>query len=97
MAELLTKASYEKGMNEREKRNLVIAYEAACESIVLLENDGALPIQDKRIAMYGAGVTHTIKGGTGSGEVNERHSVTIYEGMKNAGFVITTENWLEQW
>ena len=96
MAELLTKASYEKGMNEREKRNLVIAYEAACESIVLLENDGALPIQDKRIAMYGAGVTHTIKGGTGSGEVNERHSVTIYEGMKNAGFVITTENWLEQ-
>lgn len=95
MAELLTKASYEKGMNEREKRNLVVAYEAACESIVLLENDGVLPLQDKKIAMYGAGVTHTIKGGTGSGEVNERHSVTIYEGMKNAGFYITTESWLE--
>ena len=96
MAELLTKATYEKGMNEREKRNLVVAYEAACESIVLLENDGALPIQDKKVAMYGAGVTHTIKGGTGSGEVNERHSVTIYEGMKNAGFVITTQAWLDQ-
>ncbi len=95
MAELLTKASYEKGMNEREKRNLVVAYEAACESIVLLENDGALPIVNKQVAMYGAGVTHTIKGGTGSGEVNERHSVTIYEGMKNAGFHITTEKWLE--
>lgn len=95
MAELLTKASYEKGMNEREKRNLIVAYEAACESIVLLENDGALPIVDKKVAMYGAGVTHTIKGGTGSGEVNERRSVTIYEGMKNAGFHITTEKWLE--
>ena len=96
MAELLTKASYEKGMNEREKRNLVIAYEAALESIVLLENDGALPITDKKVAMFGAGVTHTIKGGTGSGEVNERHSVTIYEGMKNAGFQITTEDWISQ-
>ena len=95
MPELLTKASYDKGMNEREKRNLIVAYEAACESIVLLENDGALPIQDKKIAMFGAGVTHTIKGGTGSGEVNERHSVTIYEGMKNAGFHITTESWLQ--
>ena len=81
MPELLTKASYDKGMNEREKRNLVVAYEAACESIVLLENDGALPIQGKKVAMFGAGVTHTIKGGTGSGEVNERHSVTIYEGL----------------
>ena len=97
MAELLTKASYEKGMNEREKRNLVIAYEAALESIVLLENDGALPITDKKVAMFGAGVTHTIKGGTGSGEVNERHSVTIYEGMKNAGFQITTEDWISQY
>ena len=95
MAELLTKASFEKGMNEREKKNLVIAYEAALESIVLLENDGVLPLKDKKVAMYGAGVTHTIKGGTGSGEVNERHSVTIYEGMKNAGFHITTEDWLK--
>ena len=95
MSELLTKASFEKGMNEREKRNLVVAYEAALESIVLLENDGALPITDRKVAMFGAGVTHTIKGGTGSGEVNERHSVTIYEGMKNAGFHITTEAWLE--
>ena len=96
MAELLTKASYEKGMNEREKRNLVIAYEAALESIVLLENDGALPMQTKKVAVYGPGATRTIKGGTGSGEVNERHSVTIYEGMKNAGFQITTEDWISQ-
>lgn len=55
----------------------------------------ALPIQGKRVALYGAGATHTIKGGTGSGEVNERHSVTVLEGMKQAGFEITTKRWLK--
>lgn len=85
MRELLTKASYNNHVTEREKKNLKIAYEAACESVVLLENDGALPIQGKRVALYGAGASHTIKSGTGSGEVNERHSVTILEGMKQAG------------
>lgn len=84
--EVLTKARFESEPNEREKRNLQVAYDAACESIVLLENDGALPIQLGKVALYGAGAMRTVKGGGGSGEVNERHSVTIYEGMKAAGF-----------
>lgn len=92
--EVLTKARFESEPNEREKRNLQVAYEAACESIVLLENDGALPIQLGKVALYGAGAMRTVKGGGGSGEVNERHSVTIYEGMKAAGFDITSKNWL---
>lgn len=95
--ELLTKARFESEPNERERRNLQVAYEAACESIVLLENDGALPIQIGKVALYGAGAMRTIKGGGGSGEVNERHSVTIYEGMKAAGFAITSESWLQEY
>ncbi len=95
--EVLTKARFESEPNEREKRNLQVAYDAACESIVLLENDGALPIQLGKVALYGAGATRTIKGGGGSGEVNERHSVTIYEGMKDAGFTITSETWLKEY
>ena len=91
---VLTKARFESEPNEREKQNLQVAYEAACESIVLLENDGALPIKLGKVALYGAGVKRTVKGGGGSGEVNERHSITVYEGMKEAGFTITTENWL---
>ena len=92
--ELLTKASYSSEPNQRELDNLGVAYQAACEAVVLLKNDGTLPLQTKKIAVYGAGAIKTIKGGTGSGEVNERHSVTVLEGLKNKGFEITSQKWL---
>ena len=91
---LLTKASYSNEVTQREKENLQVAYRAACEGIVLLKNDGTLPLKTKKVALYGAGASMTIKGGTGSGEVNERHSVTILEGMTDRGFTITTRNWI---
>ena len=91
----LTKASLSGEVTQRERDNLQIAYEAACEAIVLLKNDGALPFNTKKIALYGPGASRTIKGGTGSGEVNERHSVTILEGLQNRGFEITTMDWIQ--
>lgn len=94
---LLTKASYSPEVTQREKDNLQIAYQAACEGMVLLKNDGALPFQTKKVALYGPGATMTIKGGTGSGEVNERHSVTIAEGLQNRGFIISTTGWIEDY
>ena len=47
-----------------ERENRQISLEAAREGIVLLENDGTLPLQPGRIALYGAGAALTIKGGT---------------------------------
>ena len=91
---LLTKASHTDEITQREDENRRLSYEAACESIVLLENNGTLPLKTKKVALYGAGASMTIKGGTGSGEVNERHAVTILEGMKNRGFEISTEDWI---
>ena len=91
---LLTKASYSGEVTQREKDNLQIAYQAACEGMVLLKNDGALPFRTKKVALYGPGASMTIKGGTGSGEVNERHSVTVLEGLENRGFDITTKEWI---
>ena len=91
-----TKASLTPDANQREKDNLRVAYEAACEGMVLLKNDGALPFRHKKIALYGPGASMTIKGGTGSGEVNERHSVTILEGLEERGFEITTKAWIRQ-
>lgn len=90
-----TKARRSDAVSQREKDNLAVAYKAACEGIVLLKNDGALPFKTKKVALYGSGASMTIKGGTGSGEVNERHSVTILEGMRDRGFQIATEKWLD--
>ncbi|MBQ6508398.1 MAG: glycoside hydrolase family 3 C-terminal domain-containing protein [Flexilinea sp.] len=81
----------------RELANRQLAYEAACEGIVLLENDGTLPLQPGKIALYGSGAISTIKGGTGSGEVNERYSVNIYDGLINAGFTVTSQSWLDEY
>lgn len=91
-----TMAAATDAVTERELRNKEIAYRAALEGIVLLKNENrALPIDPGKIALYGAGATRTIKGGTGSGEVNERHAVTILEGLEAAGFEITTRAWLD--
>ena len=95
--ELLTKASYSPEQNQRELDNLQVAYKAACEAVVLLKNDGTLPLKTKKVALYGAGATRTIKGGTGSGEVNERHSVTVLEGLQNRGFEISSMPWIEDY
>ena len=94
--ELLTKASWSDEVTQREKDNLQVAYRAASESIVMLKNDGALPFSGKKVALYGPGVSMTIKGGTGSGEVNERHSVTVLEGMEDRGFEVTTKDWISR-
>lgn len=86
--------SRESGLSEREVLHSLIAREAAAEGIVLLKNEGGLlPLKrGERIALYGG--LHTLKGGTGSADVNERKTLSIHEGLVQAGFVITTEPWL---
>lgn len=81
----------------REAEHGSLARRAAAEGIVLLKNeDGVLPLAPgSTVALYGAGAVHTVKGGTGSGDVNERHSVTIREGMEAAGFRLSTADWLD--
>ncbi|MCD8019712.1 MAG: glycoside hydrolase family 3 C-terminal domain-containing protein, partial [Clostridiales bacterium] len=82
-----------------ETAHRAIARKAAADSIVLLKNEQSLlPIStDKPIALYGAGATHTVKGGTGSGDVNERYSVSIADGLEQAGYRMTTRDWLTEY
>ncbi len=79
-----------------ETANRSLARLAAAEGFVLLENDGTLPLKGKRIALFGSGARMTVKGGTGSGAVRERYSVTIEEGLRNAGFEIASKPWLDR-
>lgn len=84
-------------ISARERDHLRKTADAAAEGMVLLKNENhILPLAlGAKVALYGRGARKTVKGGTGSGSVNERHAVSIYEGMKKAGFEITTEAWLD--
>ena len=83
--------------NQRERDHRDLARRIAEEGIVLLKNDGALPAAPGNIALYGAGVTKTIFGGSGSGEVDARKYVNVLEGFENAGYTVTTRSWLNDY
>lgn len=82
----------------REEKHRCFARRAAEEGIVLLKNDRILPIADKTpIALLGSGAGKTVKGGIGSGDVNDRESISIFQGIKESGAPITSINWLEDY
>ena len=86
------------GLYEYEKRHNRILRKLGAECTVLLKKDGSFPIEKGAdIALYGSGARNTVKGGTGSGEVNSRFYVSIEKGLKRAGFNITTEKWLDEY
>ena len=90
--------SMDQSLSEFEIRHRILAREAAAEGIVLLKNEGVLPLSTaSAIALLGSGAEKTIKGGIGSGDVNNRENISIYQGMKEAGVTITSEDWLEDY
>lgn len=69
----------------REQENAALARQAAAAGIVLLKNRGVLPLNPGApVALFGAGAGRTVKGGTGSGDVNNRASVSIWQDLKGA-------------
>lgn len=81
-----------------EREHIETVRKAAPECTLLLKKDGKLPLSAPcRAALYGSGARKTIKGGTGSGDVNVRHFVTIEEGLEKAGFEITSKKWLDDY
>lgn len=86
-------------ISDYEIQNRRVAREAAAEGMVLLENcEHILPLQPgSKVALYGSGAVKTIKGGSGSGDVNERETISIWAGMKNAGYEIVNEDWLSEY
>lgn len=88
----------EKEMQPFEQEHIDIVRNIAAECTLFLKKNDTLPLSAPgRVALYGSGARRTIKGGTGSGDVNVRHFVTIEEGMENAGFTVISKSWMDQY
>ncbi|MGM9659694.1 MAG: glycoside hydrolase family 3 protein [Faecousia sp.] len=84
-------------VSEREKAHGSLARQIAAEGMVLLKNEGLLPLKKVPVTLLGSGAVKTVKGGIGSGDVNNRWTVSIYEGLQNAGIPIVSRAWLEEY
>jgi beta-glucosidase len=83
-------------MYDYEVSHLEVLRKSLAECTVLLKKNGSFPVGTPgNIALYGNGVRKTVKGGTGSGEVNSRFFINIEEGFEKAGFTVTTKEWLD--
>ena len=72
--------------------------ELSSECILFLKHNGDFPLDKPcKVALYGNTARKTIKGGTGSGDVNVRHYVSVEEGLEKAGFTITSKGWLDKY
>lgn len=81
--------------SKRELTNAMLARKAAAEGMVLLKNEGILPLKRPiSIALLGGGSVQTVKGGIGSGDVNSRESISVYKGLKAEDVMITSEGWI---
>ena len=91
-ATVQTLSSYEQPHRDLSRR-------AASEGIVLLKNENhVLPLKEgSSIALFGTGASHMVKGGTGSGDVNEREVVSICQGLQNAGYRVTSQSWIDEY
>ena len=86
-------------ITKREKAHNEIVRNAAVEGMVLLKNNGVLPFDKsiKTVALYGIGARRTVKGGTGSGDVNVRSYVNVEQGLENAGYEVVTKPYLDEY
>ena len=80
------------------KENIQIMRDNAAECTLFLNKNDEFPIKEPcSVLLIGSGARNTIKGGLGSGDVESQYYTTCEEGLKQAGFTITSNEWLNQY
>ncbi|MDO4462670.1 MAG: beta-glucosidase [Bacteroidia bacterium] len=92
--EMIVKTPRFKGYQYSNKPDLAahaaVTRQSATEGMVLLKNAGnVLPMKSlKSVALFGCTSYNFIAGGTGSGNVNRAYTVSLLDGLKNAGYSV---------
>lgn len=67
-------------------------------TLFLKRDNNAFPISKPcKVALFGNGARHTLKGGTGSGDVNSHFFMNIEDELEARGFEITSKKWLDEY
>ena len=83
---------------EHEKKHIRLLRETSSEFTLFLNKNDEFPINKPfKVLLIGSGARNTLKGGLGSGDVESRYYTTCEEGLENAGFTITSKDWLTQY
>ena len=83
---------------EYEKKHIKLLRETSNECTLFLNKNDEFPINKPcKVLLIGSGARNTLKGGLGSGDVESRYYTTCEEGLENAGFTITSKDWLTQY
>lgn len=70
----------------------------ASECTLFFKRDKSFPINAPcKVALFGSGARHTLKGGSGSGDVNSHFFNNVEEELELHNFVVTTKKWLDEY
>ncbi len=91
--EYIVKTHNFKGYNYSNEPNLKahakLVREVGADGIVLLSNNGILPLTGKRVALFGCTSYDWISGGSGFGGLSVGHyTVSLIEGLRSAGYEV---------
>lgn len=91
--ELVLKSPTFKGYKYSEtpdlKKHAQISRQVASEGMILLKNEGVLPMTTvKKVALFGNNSYELIAGGTGSGDVNKSYMISLDKGLENANYTV---------
>ena len=64
------------------------AVDAETEGIVLLKNDDFLPLDGRKLNIFGTGSVYPFMGGAGSGAITSDDPVTFYDALDEEGIEI---------